>query len=78
VTSQAQLSTFHKKESRRWFETDLVFDDEGTSKQQLVRTCLDDAEVLQHVLVGDAFLRVQHVVNSRPVAARLREQRIHA
>lgn len=51
-----------------------MFDDEGASQQQLVCARFDNAEVLQQVEVGDAFLSVQQVVNIRPVAAELREE----
>ena len=55
-----------------------MLDDEGTSEQQLVGACFDDAEVLQQVLIGDAFLRTEHLVNCRTITPGLREQTTHA
>jgi len=55
-----------------------MFDDEGSRQKQLVGACLDDAEVLQQVLVGNAFLRTQHLIDGRTVTAGLSEQRVDA
>jgi len=61
-----------------WLDTDLVFNHISASENQVIATCFNDPEILQHILLRDAFLSIQHVINSRSVTAGLCKQTIHA
>ena len=53
--------------------THLLAADVSGRKQQLISSFLDDAQVLQQVLVGDALVRAQHVVDGALLAVDLAE-----
>jgi len=56
----------------------LACDQIGAQKKKMVGTCFNNAEILQQILVSDALLSIEHIVNGRSVAAGLREQPIYA